>query len=200
MCRLRSVLTTLLLFVFALAHPAHAKTRITEKTEYYEISGKTGLELFLDMNRRGPRHGFLTKAIAQTRYVTTPDGKFVHDNGVCRIKGSSVTLKITYVYPRPRGTLDRDLARRWKLFQAYNIRHEQTHGRLARELAAELDAYLRGFAVKDGPSCWKALSRFERELQAFYANDKKKQAAYDLKEHRKGGAVDKNALALIGKR
>ena len=200
MCRLGVALTTLLLFVLPFANSAHAKTRITEKTEYYEISGKTGVELFLDMNRRGPRHGFLTKAIAQTRYETRPDGKFVHEKGVCRIKGGSVTMKITYIYPKPRGTLDRDLARRWKLFQADNIRHEQTHGRIARELASEIDGYLRGFAVKDGPSCWKALSQFEREIQAKYAANKKKQAAFDLKEHRDGGAVDKSILAPIGKR
>lgn len=190
----------LLLFIVSVASPAHAKTRITEKTEYYEISGKTGLELFLDMNRRGPRHGFLTKAIAQTRYETRPDGRFVHEKGVCRIKGGGVTMKITYIYPKPRGTLDADLARRWKLFQADNLRHEQTHGRIARELANEVDTFVRGFAVKDGPSCWKALSRFERELQALYTRNKKKQAAFDLKEHRDGGPVDKSIRILVGKR
>ncbi|WP_187970235.1 DUF922 domain-containing protein [Aquibium microcysteis] len=200
MYRLGAAVAAVLSFLLFVAWPAQAKTRITEKTEYYEISGRTGMELLLDMNRRGPRQGFLTKAIAQTRYETRPDGKFVHEKGVCRIKGGGVTMKITYVYPKPRGTLDKDLGRRWKLFQADNVRHEQTHGRIARELASEVDAYVRGFAVKDGPSCWKALSRFERELQAYYTRNKKKQAAFDLKEHRDGGPVDKSIRILVGKR
>ena len=200
MYRMGAALTAILLSVLPPTSSAHAKARITEKTEYYDISGKTGVDLFLDMNRRGPRHGFLTKAIAQTRYETRPDGKFVHDKGVCRIAGGGVTMKITYIYPKPRGTLDRDLDRRWKLFQADNVRHEQTHGRIAKELAAEIDRYVRGFAVKDGSSCWKALSQFERDIKSFYARNKKKQAAFDLKEHRKGGAVDKSILVLVGKR
>lgn len=197
---LATAAAALLLSILYSASPALAKAKISEKTQYYEISGKTGFELLLDMNRRGPRHGFLTKAIAQTRYETRPDGRFVHEKGVCRIKGGGVTMKITYVYPKPRGTLDKDLARRWKLFQADNVRHEQTHGRIAKEFAAELDSFVRGFAVKDGASCWKALSRFERELAALYAGNKKKQAAFDLKEHRDGGPVDKSIRVLVGKR
>jgi predicted secreted Zn-dependent protease len=193
-------MAALLLMLLPLASSAHAGARITEKTEYYDISGKTGVELFLDMNRRGPRHGFLTKAIAQTRYETKPEGKLVHDKGVCRVKGGGVTMKITYIYPKPRGTLDKDLARRWKLFQADNVRHEKTHGRIARELATEVDGFVRGYAVKDGPSCWKALSRFQREIKELYARNKKKQAAFDLKEHRKGGAVERSVLVLVGKR
>lgn len=196
----RFVAALALLVVLPVATTAHAKARITEKTEYYEISGKTGADLLLDMNRRGPRHGFMTKAIAQTRYEVRPQGHLANDKGICRIKGAGVTMKITFIYPKPRGTLDRDLARRWKLFQADNVRHEETHGRIARELAAEADGYVRRFAVKDGRSCWKALSQFEREIKALYARYQKKQAAFDLKEHRKGGAVDKSILVLVGKR
>ncbi|MFN3549569.1 MAG: DUF922 domain-containing protein [Mesorhizobium sp.] len=200
MDRLGAVLAFALLAVLPLATPAHAKARVTEKTEYYEISGKTGVDLLLDMNRRGPRHGFMTKAIAQTRYEARPQGHLAHANGVCRIKDAGFTVKITYIYPKPRQPLDGDLARRWKLFQADNIRHEEVHGRIAKELGAEADGYVRRFAVKDGASCWKALSQFEREIKAIYARYQKKQAAFDLKEHRKGGAVDKSILLLVGKR
>jgi predicted secreted Zn-dependent protease len=194
------VLALALLAYLPLAKSAFAKVKVSEKTEYYEISGKTGVDLYRDMGRRGPRHGFLTKAIAQTRYEVTPEGHMAHEKGLCRIKGAGVTLKITYIYPKPRGPLSADLARRWKRFQADNVRHEQMHGRIAKEFAAAADTYFRRFAVKDGPSCRKAVSQLKREAKALTDRYEKKQVDFDRNEHRDGGAVDKSALALIGKR
>jgi predicted secreted Zn-dependent protease len=191
----------LLLFAFPLASPALAKARITEKTQYYEISGKTGFELLLDMNRRGPRHGFLTKAIAQTRYETRPDGRFVHEKGCLPDQGRRGHDEDHLRLPQAAG--DARQGSRPALEALSGRQRPATSRPMAaspKDFAAELDSYVRGFAVKDGASCWKALSRFERELAALYAGNKKKQAAFDLKEHRDGGPVDKSIRVLVGKR
>jgi predicted secreted Zn-dependent protease len=179
--------------------PAHAAPKVVEKVEYYAISGKTGPELLRDMARRGPRQGFLTKAIAQTRYETRADGRLRHAAGVCRFEGGT-TLEVTYIYPKPSHALDRDLARRWRIFQADNERHEKVHGKIARELAVELDRRLRAFALPDGPSCWKATAALKRERKALFDLYEKKQVAFDVKEHREGGPVDRSIEVLLGTR
>lgn len=185
----------------ALAAPeASAKPRITEKTRYYTISGKTGLALMQDMNRRGPRQGFLSKAIAQTRYTTNFRGDMVHEHGVCSVSGGGVDLAITYVYPKPRGKVTAALAKRWRAFAAQTVRHEEEHGRLARAMAAELDRFIRDFAMRDGRSCRKAEARMRRDTNRIYKRYTKLQNEFDQREHRAGGAVEKSILRLIGKR
>lgn len=186
--------------IAAFATQADAKPKITEKTEYYQISGKTGIDLLWDMNRKGPRQGFLTKAIAQTRYEADFKGDMVFENGVCRISGGGVSMKITYIYPQPREKLSGDMLRRWKLFQADNIRHEKVHGKIARELAAVLDKKIRSFATRGDRRCGNALAKLKRETRAIYNAYEKKQNDFDRQEHREGGAVDKSVAVLVTKR
>ncbi|SMH43038.1 DUF922 domain-containing protein [Mesorhizobium australicum] len=172
---------------------------VTVKTKYYDIKGKTGLELFYDMNRKGPRHGFLTKAIAQTQFKTSLKGDFVHSNGVCRTKGAGMTMQITYVYPRPVDKLPSALARRWKKFQATNVTHEEMHGRLAKKMVGDVNRTLRGFRMADGQSCRKANAKLMKELDRIVIAYNKSQVDFDKREHRDGGPVEKSVLALIGK-
>jgi len=179
---------------------ADAKPKITEKTEYYQISGKTGVDLLWDMNRKGPRQGFLTKAIAQTRFETDFQGDMDFQNGVCRVSGGGVVMKITYIYPQPREKLSGDMVRRWKLFQADNVRHEKVHGRIAREMASVLDEKIRSFATKGDRRCSNAMAKLKRETKAIYDAYEKKQNDFDRQEHREGGAVDRSVAVLVGKR
>lgn len=186
--------------MLATVGPVGAKPIVKEKIEYYSISGKTGMDLLVDMNRRGPRHGFLRKAIAQTKYTSTPRGDIVHRNGTCRVVGGGITTDITYIYPKPASRLSRDLTRRWRIFQADNVRHEKAHGRIARQMAAELDRKIGGFSMKDTGSCRRAVARLKREVAAIYTKYEKAQADFDQREHRDGGAVEKSVLILIGDR
>src|SRR4051794_41983530 len=50
----------------ALAGPPAITVSVSR--ESYPIRGKTGDQLLEAMDRRGPKHGLLTRAIAQTRY------------------------------------------------------------------------------------------------------------------------------------
>lgn len=192
------VAAMLLLFPAPFGRPAQAAPKIVEKTEYYAVSGTTGRELLVDMNRKGPRQGFLTKAIAQTRYETSTDGDLVHAGGVCRVAGGGVVLTVTYIYPKPSERLGRDLARRWKAFQADNVRHERMHGRIAAEFAARLERYIDDFAVRDGRGCGKARALFRRETKALYRLYEQKQIAFDRREHRANGPVDRSVALLLG--
>jgi predicted secreted Zn-dependent protease len=182
----------------ALALPAVAK--VTETTRYYKITGKTGMELLRDMNRKGPRHGFLTKAIAQTQFKTDLRGDIVRQNGVCRTKNAGYSMRITYVYPQPTNKLDAALAKRWRAFQATNVEHEQMHGRLGRKLVGDMNRVLRGFKMADKQSCRKAEAALTKQLDAIIVAYNKAQTEFDKREHRAGGPVEKSILALVGKR
>ncbi|MBX3571265.1 MAG: DUF922 domain-containing protein [Mesorhizobium sp.] len=186
--------------VVLLAFTAAARADVSVKTKYYDIKGKTGLELFYDMNRKGPRHGFLTKAIAQTQFKTDIKGDLVHSNGVCRTRGAKMVMQITYVYPRPVDKLDPSLARRWKKFQASNVVHEEMHGRLAKKMVADVNRAMRGFKLADGQSCRKANAKLMKELDRIIVAYNKSQVDFDKREHRDGGPVEKSVLALVGKK
>ncbi|MGB6116658.1 MAG: DUF922 domain-containing protein [Mesorhizobium sp.] len=194
------VSVALALAALCAARPAFAQARITEETKFYQISGKTGMELLRDMNRRGPRHGFLTKAIAQTQFKTGYSGDFVYENGVCHAKGASYNLHITYVYPQPKVRFDSAMARRWKVFQATNIQHEREHGRIAKKMANTIGKKLRAFKVKDSRGCDRPVARLSREIDAIVTAQNKEQMAYDKREHRDGGPVEKSIFSLIGKK
>ncbi len=181
------------------AFSAAASAKVGVSTKYYDIKGKTGLELFYDMNRKGPRHGFLTKAIAQTQFKSDLKGDLVYANGVCSARKLTFQLQITYVYPRPVTKLDPALARRWKAFQAHNVMHEEMHGTIAKRMVARMDKLLRGFSLADGPSCRKTDAKLATEIKRVLVAYNKEQVEFDKREHRPGGPVEKSILALVGK-
>ena len=178
--------------------PSYAKVKIVERTKFYSISGKTGYDLVIDMNRRGPRHSFLSKAIAQTRYSIDPSGSFVSDRGSCRIANARLVLDLTYTYPKLSGKLPPKLARRWRTFEAATRRHEHTHGRIARKLAAELDRLLTRVSMNKDADCNRLAAKVHREYNALYDKYEKMQNDFDRAEHRKGGPVEKSVLRLVG--
>ena len=134
-------LTGLAVLALAMGAPASAdaKARITTKTKYYTVQGDTGMALFKSMNRNGPRHAFMKKAMAQTQYKTSPRGSMTWKDGVCRVEDGGYDAEITYVYPKPHKRLTGDMARRWKAFMVHTIAHEKMHGRIAAEMAHALE-------------------------------------------------------------
>ena len=176
---------------------AEAKARITIKTTYYTVHGDTGHDLFESMNRNGPRHAFMQKAMAQTQYKTSPRGEMRWKDGICRVDNGGYDAEITYVFPKPARPLTGAMARRWKVFMVHTIAHEKVHGQIAAEMAHELDRHIRKFAMEDGRGCRRALSRLRKDVKAIYKRFDDKQNAYDMREHRDGGAVEKSVLRLV---
>jgi predicted secreted Zn-dependent protease len=174
----------------AAAVPAGATTRVSVKTEYYRISGKTGAALLDQMDRRGPKHGFMSRAIAQTRYSMYSGADWSHSNGICRARDVSVDLSITYVYPRPAGPVSTDLLRRWKTFMAGVVAHEEMHGRIARQMASAAAKAVSGMAVRDARDCPSVDRMMKRKIDAIVAAYEARQERFDDQEHRQGGNID----------
>lgn len=168
---------------------AGVKSVVDVKT--YAVSGDSGQALMEAMDRNGPRHGFLARAIAQTRYSVDWDRTWLVSNGRCRLMKADVTLKVNYRYPALAGEAPPALKKRWRQFVAGVRKHEETHGRLARRMTDEAyDAAFR-ISVDDDPFCRKAKAELKQIVHAIYADYEARQQRFDAIEHQPGGPVEK---------
>jgi predicted secreted Zn-dependent protease len=179
------------------APAAVAGTKVLVKTRTYDITGTTGLALMEAMNRKGPKHGFMTHAIAQTGYTVDWDLDAGLDNGVCRLRRANGTLNLFYTFPRVASTTTPALQKRWKRFFAGVRAHEETHGRIAREMMRATERSITGVKIASDPSCYKTRREARRRIDAAYGAYEAKQIAFDAREHRDGGHVEQLITALI---
>jgi predicted secreted Zn-dependent protease len=179
------------------AAAASAGSKVVVKTRTYDITGTTGLALMEAMDRKGPKHGFMTHAIAQTGYTVDWDLDAGQDNGVCRMRRANGTLNLFYTYPRVASATTPALQKRWKRFFAGVRAHEETHGRIAREMMRATERSIRGLKVADDPLCYKTRREARRRIKDAYAVYEAKQNAFDAREHRNGGHVEHLIIALI---
>lgn len=198
---MRELARLLTMFALSLAAPAQAVAApvVTVETSWYEISGTSGEVLAKAMERLGPRHGFLTRAIAQTRYAMNSEAQWVHRDGQCRATRPQVRLSINYVYPRIAGPVPRALQRRWDVFMRGVRGHEETHGRIAREMAQAAHRMIGRTQVADGPGCHMARRQLQARVNAIIAEYEKRQLAFDEVEHRSGGPVEKLLFRLAAR-
>lgn len=180
----------------AVAGEAAAGVKVSETTRGYEISGKTGAALLAAMDRRGPKHGFLTRAIAQTRYSVSWTIEWTETRSACRVKSIDGKLDITYTYPDAR-ELPRGMQRRWTRFLAGVKKHEKAHGDMARQMARAVEKSVAKLSIGNDPGCSKTRREVKRRTAAIYADYETRQISFDEREHREGGRVEGLVEALV---
>jgi predicted secreted Zn-dependent protease len=180
----------------AVISPAVAGAKVVIKTQSYDISGDSGRALVTAMDRTGPRHGFMTRAIAQTSYTVDWDLQVRETHGVCKLARAVPTLHLTYIFPEAK-SLSPGLARRWKTFLAGVHRHERTHGRIAGNMVEAAALAVSGIALAHDPGCNRTRREARRRIDAVYAKYEASQVAFDKREHRDGGRVEKLVEALM---
>ena len=195
----RTVLTCLVAIGALFAPQASAGTRAVIQTLTYDVTGSSGAALVDAMDRKGPRHGFMTHAIATTAYTVDWDLDAGLGNGFCRIRGVNGTLNLSYTFPRLAPPAPPALKRRWNRFFAGVRAHEETHGRIAREMMRATDKSITGLRIANDPSCYKARREAQLRIRAVYAEYEAKQNAFDRREHSSGGHVEHLIAALTGK-
>lgn len=196
---LRKVAALMTIGLLAAAAPATAGVKVSVKTTSYDIAGRTGAALLGAMDKRGPKHGFLTRAIAQTRYAVTWELEWGEARGACRLKRADARLDITYTYPRVEGGVPRDLGKRWQGFMAGVRKHEETHGSLARQMAKAAEKSITGLRTAGDTGCAKAKREVRRRLDGIYRDYEARQARFDTREHRSGGPVDRLLKGLLSR-
>lgn len=196
------VLKTMLAFAIgcSLAGQASAGVKVVSRTQTYPIVGATGQALVEAMDRNGPKHGFMTRAIAQTTY--TVDWRFqVKSTGkACRLIVADGTLNLTYTFPRVASPMSAPLGARWKRFFAGVRKHERTHGRIAQAMVAAASKSARGAAFATDPSCQRTRREAKRRIDAVYAAYEARQVAFDAREHGDGGPVERLVAAFVRER
>ena len=182
----------------AFAGDAAADVKVSEKTRSYEITGKTGAALLAAMDRRGPKHGFLTRAIAQTRYSVSWTIEWGETRTACRVKKIDGELDIIYTYPSTSG-LPTALDRRWKRFLIGVRKHEKVHGDMARQMARAVEKSIARLSVDNDRGCRRARAEGKRRMAAIYAEYEARQIKFDSREHGDGGRVERLIDALVGR-
>ncbi len=170
--------------------PARAAPKVSTKTTTFAISGKSGQALLAELERKGPRHGYTSRAIAQTRYTMNTEADWTYRDGSCAVTRPKVRLDITYIYPKVTGPVAGGVKVRWAAFMSGIRKHEEVHGRIAREMAAEADRAVAGLKVADGRNCGKLRAEMKRVVAAIVARHEARQRQFDVVEHKGGGNVE----------
>jgi predicted secreted Zn-dependent protease len=179
------------------APAASAGTKVLIKARSYDITGATGAALVEAMDRNGPKHGFMTRAIADTAYTVNWDLAMSRTDGVCHLRKADGVLDLTYTYPRLASPASPALERRWKQFYAGVRAHEETHGRIAKRMMWATARAIQGLNRPDNWFCSGTRQEAKRRINAIYAEYEAKQIAFDAREHRDGGHVEHLVDALI---
>jgi predicted secreted Zn-dependent protease len=179
------------------AGAALAKTEVSVKTKYYGVSGSSGVALIKAMDKKGPRHGFMTRAIAQTGYTVGWEFTWTREGGSCRLAKADGRLDMTYTYPQISPSAGADLQKRWKRFMAGVRKHEETHGRMAREMVGAAERSLKSLKTSSDPKCARAQMEAKRRIGAIYAKYEARQIDFDKREHSEGGNVEHLLYALM---
>jgi predicted secreted Zn-dependent protease len=178
---------------------ASAGVKVSVKNTTYQISGKTGAALVDAMDRKGPKHGLLARAIAQTRYSVGWDIQWANSKSTCKVKSALGRLDITYVYPAISGPATPGLKRSFHRFLKGVRQHEEQHGKIARDMVTAAERSIRGVAIKGDSNCARARAEAKRRVAEIYARYEAKQVAFDEREHRPGGHVESLVSSLIRK-
>ena len=184
----------------AAATAASADVRVRVAKAGYNISGTTGAALLEAMDRKGPKHGFLTRAIAQTRYDIKWDIDWKSTGGGCRVGSVGAALDITYTYPHIANRVPAALDRRWASFMKGVRKHEENHGAIAQRMVKAAERAVTGISARNDPGCNKSKTLAKRRIKAIYAEYEAMQARFDEREHRTGGPVEHLVDRLVGDR
>ena len=166
---------------------AAASIATTIKT--YPVAGRSGEELLRSMNKHGPKHGFLSRAIAQTQYTIEWDVKVDTRGANCRLQRARAIMQMTYTYPKPSSNLTPAMRRKWDAFMAGVRKHEENHGTLARQMVNRAERSVAGLRVANDPNCRKTTALVKERVAAIYLEYEAKQVVFDKREHREGGNI-----------
>jgi predicted secreted Zn-dependent protease len=167
------------------ANPVQAKVIVKETTKYYTIKGKNGVELAEAILDGGRRNIKLRHAIAATSTsYEIGDAEIEIDNRRCRVKKIDVIVEINYLFPKWQANADATpkLRAAWKKFYQELVRHEKTHGKIAKDGARQLERELERISGTVALGCRDFGAFSEMRLNAIGRLLKNRQDAFDMRE------------------
>ncbi|TGQ30843.1 DUF922 domain-containing protein [Mesorhizobium sp. M00.F.Ca.ET.216.01.1.1] len=185
-----------LLAACLLSSPAYADWQHVEKVETYAISGKTGLELYASIGKRGPKLG-IARAIAHTNFKLTWERDYQPQGDACVLVTARPKLIITYTLPKPAGPLPAAISKNWEVFIAGLSAHEKVHGNSIVDMVRKIEAVSVGLIVAGDPGCSKIRTELTRRLAELSLAQRQASRDFDRIEFGPGGNLQKLVLALV---
>ncbi len=177
---MKRLLIFLALILFAT--PCLAEVIVTKQEEYFAVTGSTPKQIMLSIQKNSPRSGKKTFDLAQTRSEFRYQYKGVQKGSRCNVNEVTISLNLTYVYPRLAVTPKDKSTRRWwaKELASYE-KHEETHGDISIELANKMH---REIQRMDDLNCATREAEIKRRVKYYSRQATKKHEAFDRKDRR----------------
>ncbi len=127
--------------------------RITEKTEYYDVSGSTEKDLIGQMRLKGPRLHDGKQYDSLTTWYVTWDYAYERSSRLCTAASFRATVDIVFRYPRwvPPAEAPRRLSDKWETYMKNLCTHENGHRDRAVQAVEELSRAVA--ELTPAPSC-----------------------------------------------
>jgi predicted secreted Zn-dependent protease len=199
---IRIAAAALTMFAPTVLAPAQARAKITisESTSYYPVKGRTGIELGRAMLAGGQRSIRLNHAIAATATrFSFVDPVVKIEGNRCVLKDVRVVLEIAYKYPKwdGREAAPAGVRATWDTFYAELVRHEKTHGGIARNFAKRIEAQMRGMYGNVSVGCRDFGDNAKARFSQLAGKLKAEQAAFDAREQVASSKISQLQLRLI---
>ena len=180
-----------------LAGVARADWKPVEKTEHYNVSGKSGIELYRSIGERGPKVG-VGRAIAYTDFKLLWSRDYrPQPDGSCTLVTARPSLTINYRLPRASGDMPAPVKRKWDVFAAGVAAHEKVHGEFIIDLVKAIEKTSIGLTAPNDPKCQKVRAELQTRLGPLSDEQRKRSREFDAVELRDGGNVHQLVLDLV---
>jgi len=180
------VVLSMALAISLFAGSAHARVIVKESTKYYSIKGRTGVEIYRSIGLRSQRGAGVQHAIATTTSsISIKNVKTKIRRSRCVVVSADVRLNLVYRYPRwnRRGASPK-VRKAWKAFYAHAVRHEETHGAIAKKYANRIHRELLRTTGRVSRQCTDFGRNAERKLKRLASRLDREQRRFDRREAR----------------
>lgn len=158
------------------AAPALAEVLLTEKVEYYTVSGTGKKQITASLKKHAPHKKGKDYFPAYTQTDIKYNYTWGKVSGRCAVKKVTVKLNLTYVYPRLTTPQTGPVQKWWDDKIKRFVIHENIHGDISKRSAYELDRKLRKLR---NLNCSSAKSVIASKAKYIVNQMKREQKEYD---------------------
>ncbi len=178
---------------------ARAEVKVTTKTSYYNVSGKTGKTLSENMLREGKKNISLSHAIAATQYnYDFGSPKIAVKKGKCYVEDVDVFVNIQYIFPKWENQQGASsaLKSKWASFYRELQNHEKYHGEVAIKGARALEKQIKTFSGRTAAGCRDMGTFASFKLSNIIRKIRSEQRAFDRIEYLNSSKISKLQMSL----
>jgi predicted secreted Zn-dependent protease len=149
----RRCLRLLLLCPLPIGQPVLADPAVTERFNYYDVSGSTVHEVRADLNRNRPSDKNGARYDAITRWHIRWNYRYEPMEKRCAIVKASTTVEVIIIFPRLKntGSIPAQVVQAFAHYTEKLLLHEKGHAQNAIDTAGKIEREIR--TLPSGPSC-----------------------------------------------